>query len=307
MTHRARLHYRAALLKTGRWIAAHQPEAADPALWTRQTCAAWIAAVDRMKIGDHVVRTSSFRERLGQPLQAASKAGLIRAVRVFFRDIQDWQWVRLGFDPLRALSVPRTISALVGPNPRVIADDIWAKLLWAGLNLESADLPRGKAGPIYPLELVRAVTLTWLFAGQRSNEIARLRLGCIRWQHNGNPVAGDSNASSRGTLSACWTFPRTRPGRRSPNRSTRCSARPSTPGKHSAPSSRSGPTNAPENRSTSSSPTAPAPSPAATSTAASSPCSAARPASRPPTSAATSPATAPAPPSPASSTTPKNP
>lgn len=192
MTHRARLHYRAALLKTGRWIAAQQPEAADPGLWTRQTCAAWIAAVDRMKIGDYVVRTSSFQERLGQPLQAASKAGLIRAVRVFFRDIQDWQWLRLGFDPLRALSVPRTIRALVGPNPRVIADDIWAKLLWAGLNLESADLPRGKAGPIYPLELVRAVTLTWLFAGQRSNEIARLCLGCIRWQYDGSPVAGDS-------------------------------------------------------------------------------------------------------------------
>ncbi|MFD8035022.1 tyrosine-type recombinase/integrase [Streptomyces sp. NPDC059717] len=46
--------------------------------------------------------------------------------------------------------------------------------------------------PRLPLELVRAVTLTWLFAGQRSNEIARLRLGCIRWQHDGAPVAGDS-------------------------------------------------------------------------------------------------------------------
>jgi len=192
MTHRARLHYRAALLKTGRWIAAQRPEAADPAVWTRQTCAAWIAAVDCMKIGDYVVRTSSFQERLGQPLQAASKAGLIRAVRVFFRDIQDWEWLRLGFDPLCALSVPRTINSLVGPNPRVIADDIWAKLLWAGLNLESADMPCGKAGPIYPLELVRAVTLTWLFSGQRSNEITRLRLGCIRWQHDGNPVAGNS-------------------------------------------------------------------------------------------------------------------
>ena len=61
-----------------------------------------------------------------------------------------------------------------------------------GLNLEPADIPCGKAGPIYPLELVRAVTLTWFFAGQRSNEIARQRLGCIRWQHDGNPVAGNS-------------------------------------------------------------------------------------------------------------------
>ncbi|MEU3522256.1 site-specific integrase, partial [Streptomyces sp. NPDC006654] len=188
MTHRSRLHVRAALLKTGRWIAAQQPQAADPAAWTRQTCAAWIAAVDRMEIGDYVVRTSSFEERLGQPLQANSKAGLIRSVRVFFRDLQDWEWLRPGFDPLRALSVPRGINALLGPHPRVIADEVWAKLLWAGLNLESADIPRGKAEPTYPLELVRAVTLTWLFAGQRSNEIARLRLGCIRWQHDGSPV-----------------------------------------------------------------------------------------------------------------------
>jgi hypothetical protein len=40
---------------------------------------------------------------------------------------------------------------------------------------------------------VRAVTLTWLFAGLRSNEIARLRLGCVRWQHDGAMIAGDSD------------------------------------------------------------------------------------------------------------------
>ncbi|WP_432154834.1 tyrosine-type recombinase/integrase [Streptomyces tricolor] len=192
MTHRSRLNSRAALLKAGRWIATEQPEAADPAAWTRQTCAAWIAAVDRMQIGDYVVRTSSFQERLGQPLQAESKASLIRAVRVFFRDIHDWEWLPRRFDPIRALALPRSINALLGPRPRVIDDGLWAKLLWAGLNLEATDIPRGKAGLIYPLELVRAITLTWLFAGQRSNEIARLRLGCIRWQHDGTAVAGDS-------------------------------------------------------------------------------------------------------------------
>ncbi len=42
------------------------------------------------------------------------------------------------------------------------------------------------------MELVRAVTLTWLFAGLRSDEIARLRVGCIRWQHDGTPIAGDA-------------------------------------------------------------------------------------------------------------------
>ena len=37
-------------------------------------------------------------------------------------------------------------------------------------------------GPWYPLELVRAVALLWLFAGLRVDEIVRLRVGAIRWQ-----------------------------------------------------------------------------------------------------------------------------
>jgi hypothetical protein len=42
------------------------------------------------------------------------------------------------------------------------------------------------------MPLVRAVTLTWLFSGLRSDEIARLRVGCIRWQHDGAPIPGDA-------------------------------------------------------------------------------------------------------------------
>jgi len=58
--------------------------------------------------------------------------------------------------------------------------------------LASDDLPQSQAGNFYPMEFVRAVTLTWLFSGQRSDEIARLRVGCIRWQHDGQPIPGDS-------------------------------------------------------------------------------------------------------------------
>jgi integrase len=35
--------------------------------------------------------------------------------------------------------------------------------------------------------------LSWLFSGLRSDEIARLRMGCIRWQHDGFPIPGDSD------------------------------------------------------------------------------------------------------------------
>lgn len=189
---RTRRNVRSRLLKVGRWLAAEHPEAADPAAWTRQTCAAWVAALDRMVVGDYVQRTVGLKDRVGKPLQSGTKEGLLSATRGFFADCQEWEWLPRRFDPLRALATPRSIAALLGPDPRVIADEIWAKLLWAGLNLEQGDLPVTNAGHFYPLELVRAVTITWLFGGLRSDEIARLRLGCVRWQHDGTAIPRNS-------------------------------------------------------------------------------------------------------------------
>ncbi|MGH6690153.1 MAG: tyrosine-type recombinase/integrase, partial [Gammaproteobacteria bacterium] len=72
---------------------------------------------------------------------------------------------------------------MIGPIPRVIADGLWAKLLWAGLNLTDADLVTSRnARNCYPVELVRALAVTWLFGGLRSDEIVRLRVGSVRWQ-----------------------------------------------------------------------------------------------------------------------------
>lgn len=113
---------RATLLKTGRWLQAEHPGAGDPAAWTQQTCAAWIAAVDRMSIGDYAQRTAALGDRIGKPLQASAKAAQLSAVRTFFRDCQEWEWLPRRFDPQRALGTPRSVAALLGPNPRVIAD-----------------------------------------------------------------------------------------------------------------------------------------------------------------------------------------
>ncbi|MCI3270628.1 tyrosine-type recombinase/integrase [Streptomyces sp. 7R015] len=192
LTPRVRGTVRSTLLKVGRWLEAEHSEAADPAKWSRRTCATWVAALDRMKVGDYVQRTAGLKDRIGKPLEAPTKATQLSAVRTFFRDCQEWEWIPRRFDPQRALGTPRSIAALLGPDPRVIADGIWAKLMWAGLNLTDDDLPQTQAGNFYPLELVRAVTLTWLFSGQRSDEIARLRIGCIRWEHDGSVITGDS-------------------------------------------------------------------------------------------------------------------
>lgn len=145
-----------------------------------------------MKVGDYVQRTAGMGDRLGKPLEASSKEGQLAALRRFFTDCHEWDWLPRRFDPQRALATPRSIAALLGPNPRVIADEVWAKLLWAGLNLRSDDLPVTSSGRFYPLEMVRAITVARLFSGLRSNEIARLRLGCIRWQHDGAAITGDS-------------------------------------------------------------------------------------------------------------------
>ncbi|MGW2177718.1 hypothetical protein ACWCXX_06385 [Streptomyces sp. NPDC001732] len=111
--------------------------------------------------------------------------------RAFFRDLREWELIPRRFDPAHAMRAPRSVRALMGPDSRVIADDIWAELLWAGLTVEPGDLPTAD-GRTDPVELIRAITLTWLFAGQRSDETARLPVGCIRWQHDGLPIPGES-------------------------------------------------------------------------------------------------------------------
>jgi hypothetical protein len=183
---------RSILAKAGRWLAAEHPEITEPRQWTRQTCAAWVAAVDRMRVGDYVQRHDGLGARAGAPISPRTKAHILMATRTFFRDGQEWEWFPRRFDPSRALVVPRSIAALIGTNPRVIADEVWAMLLWAGLNLTDADLPGTSAGTYYPMQLIRAITLTWLFSGLRSDEITRLRVGAIRWQRDGVPIPGDA-------------------------------------------------------------------------------------------------------------------
>ena len=190
LTPEVRREYRSILIKAGRWLSAAQPGVVSPSDWTRETCAAWVAQVTRTSIGDFAQRRVGLAGRIGRRLAPTSMASYTTVTRTFFRDCQEWGWCARRFDPKTALATPRSVRALLGPKPRVIADDVWAKILWAGLNLSADDL--AAAGiRAYPLELVHALALTWLFAAQRSDEIVRLRVGCIRWQHGegGDPAS----------------------------------------------------------------------------------------------------------------------
>jgi integrase len=186
---RGRKDRRNQMLRIGRWLAVEHPGIQEPGQWTRELCAAWVAAVDRFRIGDYIQCDDSLQERLGEPLMPRTKSGLLAGSRQFFRDCQEWGWIPRRFDPALALATPRSIRALIGPDPRVIADDVWAKLLWAGLNLEHNDVYANPVGRKHPIELLRALALVWLFGGLRSDEIVRLRVGCIRWQRDAHHPA----------------------------------------------------------------------------------------------------------------------
>jgi integrase len=192
LTKKVRHTFRTILLKVGRWLATEHPAIHEPAQWDRELCAAYLALVERMKVGDYTQRQVWGDERLGQPLSPRTKAGYIVVLRTFFHDCQEWEWIARRFDPARSLSTPPSILALIGPNPRVIADESWAKLLWAGLNLEAQDLPTTAGGQFYPLELMQALAIVWLFGGLRSDEIVRLKVGCVRWQSEN--LSGSANA-----------------------------------------------------------------------------------------------------------------
>jgi len=175
------------LLRIGRWLAAKHPGMEAPEEWDRKLAVDCMTMITNMCCGDwRPIGGGHVGKRFGQPLNAKTKLHNYTTVRTFFREMQEWGAIPPRFDPYRSFTPPRSVAAVVGSAPRVIADDVWAKLVWAGLNLTAEDVGRerksdGGIHTFYPMEMIRAIALVWLFAGLRSDEIRRLRVGCIRW------------------------------------------------------------------------------------------------------------------------------
>jgi len=191
------------LFQAGRWMARERPNVLGPADWDRETAAAFVAAVDRATIGGWSTPAGPIRDRIGEPFAPASKEAMLRSMRTFLADCHEWGWVTIRLQPAQALATPRAIRSLIGPDPRVIGDDVWAKLIWAGLNLDEGDVSQAfrphsdGTRTFYPIALVRALAVVWLFTGLRRNEILRLPVGCIRWQ-----VAPDEHSNGAGQKSS---------------------------------------------------------------------------------------------------------
>ena len=90
-----------------------------------------------MTIGDWTIQVNHPAER-GKPLTPRSICSHLMALRAFFSDCHEWEWFPRRFDPNRSLQLPVSVKCLIGPDPRIVADDVWAKLVWAGLNLEES-------------------------------------------------------------------------------------------------------------------------------------------------------------------------
>lgn len=194
LTEQARDSNYYSLLSVGRWLASDYPEITSPEQWTRELATQFVRLVEAMTIG-RWSRSTTRPDILGKPLKSWSKISLLGAVRRFFLDCQDWDWIAVHLDPKRSLAAPQSIQSQVAPAPRPIDRTVWAKLIQAALNLTETDVPHN---PIhlttgYPLPMIQAVAITWLFCGLRANELRRLRIGCIRWQTN--PAEGEQATS----------------------------------------------------------------------------------------------------------------
>ncbi|AUY47834.1 integrase [Streptomyces sp. CB01881] len=187
------------ILIAGRWAAEKHPQALTPDLWTRDIAAEYVADTLHAVIGQWAGHNRN-KSRWGQELSAVGKTQRIGSVRGFFADLIEWEWITARFDPRRVLSLPLSIRAGMGPNPRIIDDASWAKLMAAGLTLTSDDLlaygtPAAKASGwhrnYYPIEMVRALVGVWLFGGLRVDEIRRLERDCVDWDEGTDDTTGE--------------------------------------------------------------------------------------------------------------------
>lgn len=195
---RTKTSYYRILVMIGRWLQENHPGIISPDQWTATLAAEAVAALSAWEVGRFSICRKTpegkFSAPAPTPVRPRTVLNYIGALRTFFIDLQMSERIFLRFNPHLYLCVPRTIRRKILPDPRVIERPVWAKLIWAGQNLDAGDLP----SPAYPLEMVRAVAAAWLYTALRSDEIARLVVGAIEWpatelhdRETGSIVAAD--------------------------------------------------------------------------------------------------------------------
>jgi len=120
------------LLNVDRWLGHVDPTVLSPGDWTRDLAAELISVVCQWHGGDWGSIDPVHLRSRGKILAPSTRASRTSTLRIFFRDLQEWDLIPRRFDPMRHLNIPKSLAALIGRNPRVIADDLWgqARLGW---------------------------------------------------------------------------------------------------------------------------------------------------------------------------------
>lgn len=205
LTPHQRRQYVSRLLVVGRWLFQHAPEVRTPAQWTEDLALRFRVDVCSWTAGQYASAEGQRRipqGKVGHPLRPQGITRYLCALRRFFTDLirrphtvagTPEPRILLDFSPKEVLTTPQHLRrALDATAPRDIDLRVWAKLTIAAATLAESDLPQGVP---YPLSFYRALGLVWVTSARRSNEIARLRLDCLRedwdpamYDEDGHPV-----------------------------------------------------------------------------------------------------------------------
>lgn len=190
LTPRSRKWFYHGLMNVGRWLYRTHPAIISPEQWDEDLALEYVSTVCAGRIGDDISASATLvlgqKGHLGKPFSPRSIDSKLGVLRRFFTDLQDRPHVvgeeparriAIRFKPQKAFETPSSVKRLIQPDPRDIDLPFWYKLAYAAATLSEEDL----AGTsIYPLSYYRAAGLLWVTSARRSNEIARLRVGCVR-------------------------------------------------------------------------------------------------------------------------------
>ena len=205
LTPHIRRQYIGHLLAIGRWLSQQVPQVHAPEQWTEDLALRFRADVCSWTTGQYASSEGQRRipsGKVGRLLKPQAIAYYLTALRRYFTDLTrrphavagtPARTIQLDFSPKDVLTTPKPIrQALDAATPRDIDLRVWAKLTIAAATLSESDLPQGA---LYPLSFYRALGLVWVTSARRPNEIARLRLDCVRedWDpsmldEDGHPV-----------------------------------------------------------------------------------------------------------------------
>jgi len=178
------------LIIVGRWLKQYHPSITGPDQWEEALAhdyVNWVCTAKRGELVTRDIRLSALSIDEQIPLQASSIDGRLGALRRFFKVLQKRSYqigaqparrLVLAWDPDEVLATPESIKRQLAPNPRNLDHAWWQKLTWAAASLGAKDLSAQVAG-IYPLAYYRAAGLLWVTGARRSDEIRRLKVGCV--------------------------------------------------------------------------------------------------------------------------------